>query len=138
MSFPRAVKTLALTTTLALALFPAAALAQQKSTIHFSAGNDNAAVDGKIKGDGYHDYLLGAKAGQKMGVSLIAKGNAYFNILPPGSNDEAIYNSSVNGNDATNIVLPANGNYTIRVYLMGNDNSAGKTVSYTVSTAVMN
>ena len=125
----------------ALMLSPAliaTAIAQQKSTIQFAAGNDNASVDGKITGDGYHDYVMGAKAGQKMGVSLITKGSAYFNILPPGSTGEAIYNSSINGNDATAVELPADGNYTIRVYLMGHDNSAKKTVSYTVSTSIMN
>ena len=133
-------KTTALLAT-ALMLSPAliaTAMAQQKSTIQFAAGNDNASVDGKITGDGYHDYVMGAKAGQKMGVSLITKGSAYFNILPPGSTGEAIYNSSINGNDATAVELPADGNYTIRVYLMGHDNSAKKTVSYTVSTSIMN
>lgn len=114
------------------------AFAQQKTTVHFSAGNDNAAIDGVVKGQQYHDYILGAKAGQRMGVSLITKGSAYFNILPPGSKDAAIYNSSVGGNDATNIELPDEGNYTIRVYLMGNDADANKSVKYTISTTIMN
>lgn len=89
-------------------------------------------------GSNYHDYILGAKAGQRMGVSLITKGSAFFNILPPGSSDVAIYNSSINGNDATGIVLPADGDYTIRVYLMGDAKDTGKTVSYMVSTLIMN
>jgi hypothetical protein len=46
-------------------------------------------------------------------------GDAFFNILPPGSSDVAIYNSSIDGNGATAIRLPASGDYTIRVYLMG-------------------
>jgi hypothetical protein len=127
-----------LATMLASAAVPAIAQAQQKSTIRFTAGNDNAAVEGTIKGSAYHDYILGAKAGQRMGVSLITKGSAFFNILPPGSNDVAIYNSSINGNDAIGVVLPADGNYTIRVYLMGDAKDAGKTVSYMVSTLIMN
>jgi hypothetical protein len=123
---------------LALASVPASVHAQQKTDIRFAAGNDNAAVEGTIKGSAYHDYALGAKAGQRMSVSLITKGSAFFNILPPGSNDVAIYNSSINGNDATGMNLPSDGNYTIRVYLMGDAKDSGKTVSYMVSTTIMN
>jgi len=112
------------------------AMSQSRETVHFASGNDNAAVDASIKGHEYRDYILGARGGQTMSVSLITKGTAYFNILPPGSNDVAIYNSSINGNDAT-IKLPKDGNYTIRVYLMGNDKDAGKTVKYTLSMTIM-
>jgi hypothetical protein len=111
--------------------------AQTTSRVKFDKGNDNTAVSGKVTGDGYHDYLLGAKAGQSMGVSLITEGNAYFNILPPGSGGEAIYNSSVNGNDATGVRLPKSGDYTIRVYLMGAAADEGRTVPYTLSMAIM-
>lgn len=114
-----------------------AAFAQTRERVKFAKGNDNTAVNGTIKGDGYHDYLLGAKAGQSMGVSLITEGSAYFNILPPGSDGEAIYNSSVMGNDATSVVLPKSGDYTIRVYLMGADADEGATVPYTVSMTIM-
>jgi hypothetical protein len=114
------------------------ALAQAKTTVKFERGNDNTAVQGKVTGDGYHDYLLGAKAGQSMGVSLIADSSSvYFNILPPGSGGEAIYNSSVNGNDATGIVLPKSGTYTVRVYLMGAAADGGKTVPFTLSMSIL-
>lgn len=114
------------------------ALAQATTTVKFARGNDNTAVQGKVTGNGYHDYLLGAKAGQSMGVSLIADSSSvYFNILPPGSSGEAIYNSSVYGNDATGIALPASGNYTVRVYLMGAAADGGKTVPFTLSMGIM-
>ncbi len=112
------------------------ASAQSRERVKFAKGNDNAAVNGKVTGQGYHDYLLGAKAGQTMGVSLITDGSAYFNILPPGSNDVAIYNSSIDGNDATGIKLPASGDYTIRVYLMGADADGGATVPYMLSMTI--
>jgi hypothetical protein len=105
--------------------------------VQFEAGNDNAAVKGKITGNGYHDYLLGAREGQTMAVSLITKGTCYFNILPPGSNGTAIYNGSIDGPDATNITLPKDGDYTIRVYLMGNDKDSGQTVDYQLSMTIM-
>ena len=72
-----------------------------------------------------------------MSVSLITKGTCYFNILPPGSNGEAIYNGSMDGNDAIGIKLPKNGDYTIRVYLMGNDKDSGQTVHYQLSMTIM-
>jgi hypothetical protein len=112
-------------------------LAQSQERVRFEAGNDNAAAEGQVTGDGYRDYLLGAKAGQVMGVSLITEGSAYFNILPPGSAGEAIYNSSIDGNDATNIVLPADGDYTIRVYLMGADADENRSVPFTLSMTIM-
>jgi hypothetical protein len=112
------------------------AMAQHREHVHFAAGNDNAAIDSSVKGNEYRDYILGAKAGQTMGVSLITKGNAYFNILPPGSNDVSIFTGSMDGQDAS-VKLPSDGNYTIRVYLMGNDKDAGKTVPFTLSMTIM-
>jgi hypothetical protein len=117
--------------------FAGPALSQARSRVKIAKGNDNAAVTGTIRGQEYHDYLLGAKAGQAMGVSLIAEGSAYFNILPPGSEGEAIYNSSVMGNDAVNVPLPTSGDYTVRVYLMGAAEDEGRTVGYTLSMAIM-
>lgn len=114
----------------------APSLAQAHTVVHFAPGNDNAFLRSSIMGDQYHDYILNARAGQTMGVSLITNGTVYFNILPPGS-VEAIYNSSVSGNDATGIRLPQNGNYTIRVYLMGNDRDSDQTVPYSLSASIL-
>jgi hypothetical protein len=121
----------------ALAALPMTSLhAQSVERVHFAAGNDNAAVEGKVTGHDYRDYVLGAKAGQKMSVSLITEGTAYFNILPPGSDGVSIYTGSMDGNDAT-VTLPESGDYTIRVYLMGNDKDSGQTVPYTLSMTIM-
>lgn len=113
-----------------------AAVAQTSQRVAFARGNDNASVKGTVTGRQYRDYVVGARAGQRMGVSMITKGNAYFNILPPRS-DEAIYNSSSDGNDATGITLPANGDYRIRVYLMGAAMRATRPVPYQLSIMVM-
>jgi hypothetical protein len=116
-------------------------LSQDQARVEFEAGNDNAAINGTIVGDGYIDYLLGAQAGQTMAVSLIPGetngiGSVYFNILPPGSTGEAIYNGSINGLDATGIVLPADGDYVIRVYQMGDDADSGKTTAFMISVGI--
>ncbi len=109
---------------------------QASERIQFERGNDNAAVEGTVTGRAYRDYRLGARAGQTMSVSLITEGSAYFNILPPGSQDVAIYNGSIDGANAS-IRLPTNGDYRIRVYLMGDDRDRGRTVHYTLSVTIM-
>ena len=97
-------------------------------------------VSGTIIGDEYIDYRLGAKAGQEMFVELTVtdsngNGIVYFNILPPGSDGEAIYIGSVNGNTTT-VDLPENGTYSIRVYQMGNDRDTGKTSGFNIDLSI--
>jgi hypothetical protein len=71
-----------------------------------------------------------------MSVSLITKGSVHFNLLPPGSQDVALFIGSRDGENAS-LRLPSNGDYTIRVYLMGDAKDSGRTVPYTLSVAIM-
>jgi hypothetical protein len=133
---------LAVAALLAISQLAQPALGQDRARVEFEKGNDNAAINGTIVGDDYIDYLLGAKKGQTMAVSLIpgesnGNGSIYFNILPPGSTGEAIYNGSIDGLDATGIVLPKSGDYVIRVYQMGNDADSGKTTAFMISVGIM-
>ena len=135
----RSLKTLALALVLAAPL-AGPALAQTKSAVKFEPGNFGTMVNGTIEGDDYIDYMLGAKAGQQMFVELTVDGTngagaVYFNILPPGSQGEAIYNSSVDGNSTT-VALPADGDYAIRVYQMGDDADTGKTSGFHVDLSI--
>ncbi len=114
--------------------------AQQSADVKFEPGNFGTMVSGTITGDAYFDYSLGAKAGQEMFAELQVSdtngnGVIYFNILPPDSDGVAIYNGSIDGNTAR-IDLPEDGNYTIRVYLMGNDRDTGKTVGYNLDLSI--
>lgn len=123
-----------------LSAVPIASLAQTKSEVKFEAGNFGTMVSGTIIGDEYIDYTLGAGAGQEMFVDLAVtdsngSGTVYFNILPPGSSGEAIYNSSIDGNTAT-VKLPTKGTYTIRVYQMGNDADTGKTSGFNIDLSI--
>lgn len=113
------------------------ALSQVVSRITFAKGNDNASVKGTIKGKAYRDYKLGVGNGQNLGVSLSGSSSVNFNILPPGSTGEAVYNSSMDGPDATGI-RTVKGDYTIRVYLMGAAETSGKSYPYTLSVSVVN
>ncbi|MEI6267893.1 MAG: hypothetical protein WCP01_03360 [Methylococcaceae bacterium] len=99
--------------------------------ILFKKGTSGTTVSGKIKGHETLDYQLRAKAGQIMTVDFkVGKGAVYFNILPPGS-DAALFIGSSSGNHFKG-ELPANGVYTIRVYLMGGAKDGNKTVNYSL------
>lgn len=75
-------------------------------------------VESSIKGYQTVDYVLGAQAGQYMNVSLATKqGATYFNILPLGQNEIAMFNGSVSQNQYEG-TLQASGYYKIRVYMM--------------------
>jgi hypothetical protein len=93
-------------------------------------------VTGAIKGKAYSDYLVQVGAGQSASVVLSSKSSSvYFNLLPPGSKGEGLYNGSTNGNRMAPRILPMAGRYIIRVYQMGAAASEGKTnqFSFTVS-----
>ncbi len=114
--------------------------AQTSIPVQFESGADSAKLSGSIIGDEYVDYVLGASAGQMMNVGLAVEGSngsgtVYFNILPPGSDGVAIYNGSINGNDAF-VELPDSGDYRIRVYHMGNDRDAGKTSGFVIGVGI--
>ena len=117
-----------------------AATAQTTAEVKFAPGNFGTMVSGTIIGDEYIDYQLGAQAGQEMFVDLTVtdsngSGTVYFNILPPGSDGVAIYNSSMEGNTTT-VDLPESGTYAIRVYHMGNDEDTGKTSGFNIDLSI--
>jgi hypothetical protein len=117
------------------------ALAQRSSQVQFKPGNYGTMVSGTITGREYIDYKLTARKGQKLFAELTVSGTngsgtAYFNILPPGSKGEAIYIGQTDTDRSALVKLPANGTYTIRVYLMGNDKDAGKTVGFNLDLSI--
>jgi len=104
--------------------------------IQFAKGATSATVKGSLKGGTTVDYKLRAKAGQTMSVVLkTSNGSNYFNVLPPGSNDVAIFVGSTEGNEWKG-ALPADGEYTIRVYLMRNAARRNETANYTLTVGI--
>lgn len=86
--------------------------------VQFKKGTSSATVEGSIKGYETVDYVLGARKGQLMNVSMATSNTAsYFNILEPGKSNEAMFIGSTSGNQFEG-VLPASGDYKVRVYLM--------------------
>lgn len=103
--------------------------------VQFAHGLSSSTIKGAIKGDEIRDYVLGAKAGQTMSVTLKTNNGAnYFNVLPPGS-EAALFVGSTSGNQWTG-TLPADGDYTIRVYLMRSAARRNETAKYTLSVGI--
>lgn len=108
----------------------------QTSPVQFKKGTSSATIEGSIKGGQTIDYTLRARAGQTMSVMLATKHGAnYFNVLPPGSNDEALFVGSSAGNEWTG-VLPADGEYKVRVYLMRSAARRNEAANYTLKVGI--
>jgi hypothetical protein len=104
--------------------------------LQFAKGASSATVKGSVKGSTTIDYKLRAQAGQTMNVALKTSNAAnYFNVLPPGSKDVAIFIGSTEGNEWTG-ALPADGEYTIRVYLMRSAARRNETANYTLTVGI--
>lgn len=104
--------------------------------VQFATGASSASIKSSLKGRETVDYVLGAAKGQTMSVSMTTSNLAgYFNILQPGSSDEAMFVGSVEGNDFSS-VLSDTGDYTIRVYLMRSAARRDETMDYSLSVAI--
>jgi hypothetical protein len=90
-----------------------------KKSIQFAAGASSATITATLVGDETVDYTVRAAAGQTLAVTLKHTGSRpEFNVLPPGSNDVAFFNSSMTGEPSYTGMLADDGTYSIRVYLM--------------------
>ncbi len=108
----------------------------QSKPVQFAKGASGATVKGSLTGDETIDYTLRAKAGQTMTVSLTTSNGAnYFNVLPPSSDDVAIFIGSTSGNEFTG-TLPADGEYKIRVYLMRSAARRNEKANYTLNVGI--
>lgn len=91
----------------------------QTRTVRFEAGSSSARIAGTIKGDQTIDYLLAAKEGQRLRVSLKSKNSStYFNLISPGETDVAFFiGSNADTLNHFDGIVPATGTTRIRVYL---------------------
>lgn len=107
----------------------------RKERVRFASGASSATLQGSIKGYETVDYLIGAKGGQTMDVSMHTDNAAnYFNVMPPKS-EAAIAIGSISGNDWTG-TLPVDGEYTLRVYLMRSAARRKEQANYTLSVGI--
>lgn len=122
---------------LLIALFPAIVSGQITTRkLTFKTGTTSTAIKGSIKGRQIIDYALSSKKGDVLSVKLTT-GNtaAYFNILPPGSKDVAIFIGQ-NGGDHFDEALTANGVYKIRVYLIPSAARRNESAAFTLNISV--
>jgi hypothetical protein len=90
---------------------------QEQRMVAFPDGKQSTTVKGRIQGRGFVDYRVNAGAGQTLAVTLRGSHvQNYFNVLPPSS-EAAMFIGSSSGNRFA-AMLPMEGEYTIRVYLM--------------------
>lgn len=102
--------------------------------VQFPRGQSGTTIKGSVRGDQTVDYKLDAAAGQQMKVKL-KPSNVYFNVLPPGSNDVAVFVGSRDGDSFAGTLSTA-GTYRIRVYQMGNAASTGKLRNFTIEVSI--
>ena len=104
--------------------------------VQFAIGATSTVIKGQIKGYRFVDYQVRAGAGQTLSVEM-KTGNAssYFNILPPGSSPVAMFIGSTSG-DRFSGLLPTDGDYAIRVYLMRNAARRNESANFTLSVGV--
>lgn len=107
-----------------------AGIRQEK--VQFAKGASSAVIKGQLRGDAMVDYLVPAAAGQTLSVKL-QKTNAqnYLNVMPPGSTGSAMFVGDSGENYSG--VLPADGDYIVRVYLMRPAARRGESSNYTLT-----
>ena len=109
----------------------------RQERVNFAKGASSATIKGAIKGDATTDYRVRAAAGQKLDVRLDGGTTMIeFNVLPPGSKDVAMYSSNMTGNRVYSGVLPADGDYAVRVFLTRPAARRGESSKFTLSVGV--
>ncbi len=97
-----------------LGLFASSAFGQARVVVHFARGHHDASAKGSIRGYTYIDYVLAAKAGQKMMVELTSTNDkAQMVVTDPDKQnvDEGTGVQAYSGD------LEKSGNYTVRILM---------------------
>jgi hypothetical protein len=104
-------------------------------TVQFAQGEISVAISAVLQGRNYVDYQIRGGANQTLGVTLKSKHSMnYFNVNPPGS-EMSMFVGSLSGNQFKRL-LPADGVYTIRVYLMRAAARRNETARYTLTVSL--
>jgi hypothetical protein len=135
MRFIVAATAVAITFAQALVGTAAADAGIRQEKVQFAKGASSAVIKGQIKGDTTVDYVVRAAAGQTLAVKL-QKSNPqnYFNVMPPGSTGSAMFVGDSGENYSG--MLPTDGDYVVRVYLMRPAARRGESSNYTLTIGV--
>lgn len=127
---------LAVSAGLALASFGAAAADETRTVrVQFERGTSGATITDRITGYESVNYILGAREGQFLTVSLRPDNQSTgFNIYVPGKGpgDEALYNSDTGGGYEYYGQLYLTGDHTVSVFLNRNAARGGQTANYDI------
>ncbi len=100
--------------------------------IHFPAGGTGTSISGEVSNSAVDTYLLEARAGQSMQVSLASPtGAAYLNVITPDGSPLARAQAGAQGFSGN---LPINGDYQLQVMTLGS--SPTSVTSYTLTVSV--
>lgn len=121
---------------LALSFLSLSVQAQETRTLdlQFEQGATGTTVHGAISDYDTTNYRLRAKTGQQIRVALETDNAAnYFNIFAPGKGpgDQAMFIGSTAGNTFSG-KLPADGVYTVQLYLMRSAARRNESANYTL------
>jgi uncharacterized protein len=114
---------------------PRARAEARRTPVRFPAGKNAVTIIGKITGEESVEYLVPAKAGRELTVSMeSANDDSHFNVSAPGA-AQALFNGAVGG-ESWRGPLPVDGEYTVEVYLVRDAAGRGETAKYTLDIAV--
>lgn len=126
-------KTLIMVAAAIAATVAAPVLGQRERTerVEFARGASSKSITGAIRGDTAVSYIVSARTGQRLTVSLRTSNRSnYFNVWAPGA-DTALYSQATGAPFIG--TLPADGDYRIQVYLMRNAARRNERASYTLN-----
>jgi hypothetical protein len=107
--------------------------------VSFAPGADRTVVVRTIRGSETIDFLISARTGQRLEASMTSSNTAaYFNVLEPGSTDEAVYVGSMSSpfNNA-GWTVQRSGDLRIRVYLYRAAANRGESASIRLNIALI-
>lgn len=111
------------------------AAAQQKTVVSFAKGASAATKTGSIKGEQDATYLVDARAGQTLNVTLkTTKGSPFMNITAPGAAQAMFIGSSDGGRFSGEI--PSTGRYVVQVYQMRATARRNETAGYSLTIGI--
>jgi len=99
--------------------------------ISFAPGTSGATVGGRVQGSQFRDYLLGARAGQRLTTSITGT-SPYLQMLVLAPNGRTLYTGSANWSG----VLPTNGDYRLRVRIVPEEQSSGASGEYSLTVTI--
>lgn len=120
------------------ALVVAMPLLAQDSTqrVQFARGASSKAITGSLRGYAGINYLVSARAGQALGVSMrTSNASAHFNIWAPGAN-EAMFIGSQQADGHFSERISVTGDYRVQVYLMRSAARRNERATYTLTIGV--